>query len=192
MKSVLRKVSTRRFGRFTAIAATLLAGALGVITVRAAAAQEGARSPFVGAWRVVEMLTVRPDGTTIPDELVGQHPVGLLIYTPHGEMSAQIMRTDRPLTSDERRAKKPLDPGAANSLLNGYLAYFGSFEVDEKNHAIRHHLLGTLHPASVGATFVRHYDLQGDRLILSTPPFVEAGEQRHDRITFERVRTQKR
>ena len=67
-------------------------------------------------------------------------------------------------------------------------AYFGTYEVDEKEGVVRHYVQPSLWPEEVGRLYTRSIELSDDRLRLTTPPFLSAGEQRANRLTFERVK----
>ncbi len=58
----------------------------------------------------------------------------------------------------------------------GYYAYFGTYEVDEKQGVVRHYVQASLWPEEVGRLYTRSIELSDDRLRLTTPPFLWAGE----------------
>ena len=70
----------------------------------------------------------------------------------------------------------------------GYYAYFGTYEVNEQESTVTHKVQASLWPREVGADLERHAELSGDRLILTTQPKQRSGEQRRNRLTFERVK----
>jgi hypothetical protein len=140
----------------------------------------------VGTWKLVAIEAARPSGEVVRDW--GQNPTGLIIYDSGGRMAVQFVRDPRPaatsnnLTTDEMKA-----------AFDGYYAYFGTYEFDEKEGTVTHHVQGSLRPFEVGADYTRFYKLSGDRLTLSTPPMRSAaagsgGEQRIYNLTWERVK----
>jgi hypothetical protein len=66
-------------------------------------------------------------------------------------MSGQLMRPGR----------EPRD------TTNGYVAYFGTFVVDESAHTVIHHVEASLTPAWVGTDLKRTYRFSGNRLTLT-------------------------
>jgi len=73
-------------------------------------------------------------------------------------------------------------PDEAREAITGYLAYFGTYTVDERTHTIAHHRKANINPGQVGDDAVRRYEFApGDRVIL-TP--VDSGNQ----IVWERAK----
>jgi hypothetical protein len=116
---------------------------------------------FIGTWRLVS------DSST-----------GLMYYDGFGNMAAQVM----PNRARPKYAGAQPTPDEAKEALTGYLAYFGSYSVNERAHTITHHRKGNINPGQIGDDAVRRYEfVPGDRLIL-TP--IDSG----NRITWERAR----
>ena len=59
-------------------------------------------------------------------------------------------------------------PEEAKAALAGYVAYFGSYTVDEERRVVTHHRQGSVQPGDT-ADLVRGYELVGDRLTLRPP-----------------------
>jgi lipocalin-like protein len=159
-------------------------------SARAAEAGDLKRADVVGTWRLVSVETLRPNGE-VSHEWMGRNPLGLIIYDATGLMAVQIMRDPRPTFAPGRgccipeRTATPEEIGAA---YEGYYAYFGGYEVDEREGAVVHRVQGSLWPREVGRDYKRRAEVSGDRLTLTTPHFQWAGEQRANRLTWERVR----
>jgi len=118
-------------------------------------------------------------------DLYGPDAVGLLIYGPRGRMSVQIMRANRPaFVSGDLRSGTPEEARAA---FEGYVAYFGSYDVDEAAGTVTHHMRGSLFPNWVGQDLVRFYEVAGNRLTLRTPPMPAAGKSFTGVLVWERV-----
>jgi hypothetical protein len=118
---------------------------------------------IVGAWSLVS-YEVRA-----ADEIV-QHPlgadaVGLLIYGPHRHMTVQIMASDRQRLRAQSEGSQRLSELAAAA--EGYLAYAGTYEVDEAARTVTHHVELGLIPNWVGRPQRRAVDLRADHLILT-------------------------
>jgi hypothetical protein len=136
---------------------------------------------LVGRWKLVSLEAVRPNGEVVREW--GINPTGYLSYDTSGFVSVQFMRDpraakpSRQLTSDERR-----------EAFDSYYAYYGRFEVDEKEGSVTHHIQGSMRPYEVGTDLKRFFKLSGDRLDLrSAPQQLETGERRVYRLTWERV-----
>ena len=82
------------------------------------------RDQLVGAWRLVRCVELDVE-TATEDLPFGRHPLGLILYTPDGYMSAQLQRPDRtPFASDDLLRATPEEYVAAGST---YIAYSGRF-----------------------------------------------------------------
>jgi lipocalin-like protein len=122
------------------------------------------RDAVLGAWELVSYtIEDSPSGdTTYP---LGPHPVGLIMYTGDGYMSAQLMRPDRPAFDAPEPSGGTQAQNAA--AVAGYLAYSGPFQVDESTETLRHEVRVSLLPNWLGTTQVRNSHLEGDTLTLS-------------------------
>lgn len=111
-----------------------------------------------GAWRYVGSMT---DGKPTPGR--GTNPKGIIYYDPSGTMVVQV-------APDKERSKTGAapTPAEAQAALAGYIAYFGTYTVDEKAATVTHHRHASVQPGDV-ADLVRGYELSGDRLILRPP-----------------------
>ncbi len=124
-------------------------------------------NPFVGTWKLISCDAYRRNGQVQP--LYGPSPEGRLVYDTAGNMSVQVMRTDRP----EFRAgqKRRGSDDELRAAYQGYEAYFSTYEVDEVNGIIIHHVEGALFPNWRGSDQPRYFRFEGtDRLVLSTAP----------------------
>jgi hypothetical protein len=114
---------------------------------------------LVGAWRYA--------GTTVGGELRADRgdPRGIIIYDPSGHMAVQIV---------------PGREARANAPASQFIAYFGTWSIDEHAGTVTHHREGDLR-ANGEIDAVRKYEFDGDRLILR--PVDRAQE-----IMWERIR----
>jgi hypothetical protein len=153
-----------------------------------------AQTELIGTWRVVSIGTVRPNGQVVT-EWMGSNPTGTLIYDRAGRMSVQFMR-------DPRATWKAAGPSPAHSpdeivdaasaaekaaAFDAYYAYYGEYDVNKKDHVVRHHVEGSLWPPEIGVTYERHFDVSGNRLAIVTAPFKFKGEERYNRIVLQRI-----
>jgi hypothetical protein len=92
---------------------------------------------LIGSWRHIGSTV---DGKPRPGQ--GANPTGIIIYDAHGYMACQVA-PDREVT---KAGDKPTGD-EAKAALDGHVAYFGKYSVDERD-------------------LVRGYEFAGDRLIL--------------------------
>jgi hypothetical protein len=116
----------------------------------------------------------------------GESPSGLLVYSPEGFMSAQIMRAGRVPFAEADRLRGS-DP-EVRAAFEGYIAYAGTFDVDELSGVVVHRVTISLLPNWIGTEQVRRYELSGDALTLRPLPYRIAGKTRTAELTWQRVR----
>ena len=87
----------------------------------------------------------------------------MIYYGPHGEMSVQIAPDVK-----RTRAGAVMTPEEAKIALTDYIAYFGTYTIDEKAGTVTHHRLDSMQPGDSG-DLVRRYEFTGNRLVLRPP-----------------------
>jgi hypothetical protein len=142
------------------------------------------REHFIGAWKLVSAQYRRANGEIL--EMYGDHPIGVLMYAADGNMSVHIMRRDRPKFAVADRLGGT--PEQILAAFQGYLAYFGTYTVDEEKRAVTHHIVGCLLPNWVGVDQVRFFEFNDNRLTLRTPPLMIGGAEAVGHIVWERAR----
>ncbi|TPG25533.1 lipocalin-like domain-containing protein [Mycolicibacterium hodleri] len=120
------------------------------------------RDDLLGAWRLAT-YTAESGGDVA--EPLGLEPVGIIVYTPDGYMSAQLMRPDRP--AYDKAITGGGTPEQLADAARGYLCYSGPFSVDESADVVHHHVEVSLLPNWVGGVQVRRAHLDGETLTLS-------------------------
>jgi Lipocalin-like domain len=141
------------------------------------------REQFVGTWSLVSFEFRRSDGTVT--NVMGTDATGVLIYDANGRVSAQMMRADRPRFASGDQQKGTADEMRA--AFEGYLAYFGDYDVDEKERTVIHHTQAALFPNLVGQDQKRFYEFAENRLTLTTPPIVVGGVSVTGILVWERA-----
>jgi hypothetical protein len=137
---------------------------------------------LIGTWKLVSATYRRPNGELM--DYMGEHPLGALMYDERGNMSVQLMRQGRPaFASNDRLGGTPAEAKAA---IEGYLAYFGKYTVDEKNKTVTHHIEGCTFPNWVGVDQKRFFEHSDDHLILRTPTLVIRGGDAIGEIIWRR------
>ena len=126
---------------------------------------------FLGTWQLVSCEIKDENGqSSYP---FGQNPLGFLIYTPDGHISATLMRA-------ERHKFESADIAAASTdeqviAFQTYLAYCGKYEIQDNK--IIHHIETSLFPNWVGVKQERFFEFKENQLTLSTPPLLMNGKQ---------------
>jgi hypothetical protein len=68
------------------------------------------------------------------------------------------------------------------AMLTGFVAYFGTFDIDESSRTVIHHVHASLVPTWVGADLRRTYELAGDSELILTA----TSEQGITRLVWQR------
>jgi hypothetical protein len=150
-----------------------LAGWCGV-GCTSAQSNESGRQRIVGAWRLESRTVRKGNGEIVLDPVLGKSPAGRLFYDASGHMSLQMMRQERtePMSvpSNPEDAKNP-------RVVLGYDSYFGTFDVNDADGTVTHHVEGSLFPEDLGKDFKRLFTIDGDALTLKfTSRSAEGGE----------------
>ena len=138
---------------------------------------------FIGTWRLVSSEFRRSDDTIVYP--YGDDAIGLLIYAATGHMVVQLLRAHRPLfaAGDPYRGT----PEEIKAAFEGYIAYFGSYEVNEAEGVVTHHVHGASFPNWIGGDQQRFFEFAGNQLILSTPPILAGTSTMTGVLIWERV-----
>ena len=107
------------------------------------------------------------------------------MYDANGHMSAQIMRPDRPAFASGDHLKGT--PMEIKSAFEGFIAYYGVYEVNQEEGTVTHHVEGSSFPNWVGSAQRRFFEFSGNRLTLSTPPILVGGQQVTGVLIWERA-----
>jgi hypothetical protein len=141
-----------------------------------AASRAGGGDQFVGTWELELIEIQRPNGEWDhwKDGRFGPDPIGIIIYDSIGNMAGQIMARNRPAVDSSEIISGKVTPEEIQSIIIGYVAYFGKYEVNEKEGYVVHHRRGSLFSKRVGTGAKRFFKFIGGRLILTLP----SGERR--------------
>lgn len=139
------------------------------------------RDDLLGAWHLESYVSQSDVGV---DEPLGPNPVGIIMYTSDGYMSAQLMRRDRP--AYDKAATDGGTPGQMAAAASGYLCYSGPFTLDEAASVVSHHVEVSLLPNWVGGTQVRHGRLEDGALVLRAELTSRSGASTTHVLTWRR------
>ncbi len=130
---------------------------------------------FVGTWKLAAFERRGPDGEL--GSSANSYRNGLLVYTPTGHMSLQLTRENRQEFDGRASGEE------AQAALYSYIAYYGTFTVNQTQGAVTHHRQGHLIPDRV-TDGMRYFRFSGNRLTLTAPP---TGEGMTSTLTWERI-----
>jgi hypothetical protein len=136
------------------------------------------RVDLLGAWSLVSYAVSDP--TVEGDHPLGTGAVGMLIYSPEGYMSAQLV-------NPHHRAEHSPAAGTDPITAAGHLAYSGPFTVDGTTGLIAHRLLVSSRPDWLHTNQHRTGILRQDQLTLSFTGPDQAGQDRTSVLTWKRL-----
>ena len=115
---------------------------------------------------------------------LGKDPVGYLMYNREGYMAASLMASKRQRFSSMDMLKATTEEIVA--AFGTYVAYCGKYEVAEDK--VTHLVEVSIFPNWVGGKQERFYKLEGDELILSTPPMILGGKQQISYLIWKKMK----
>jgi hypothetical protein len=124
-------------------------------------AKSDVRERFVGTWFLQKIEAQTESGEWVPSEQLGPSPFGIIMYDNFGNMTVQIVRNDRSIPDSEN---------VVAEIVNGYIAYAGTFEVDSNAGTVTHHRLTHTNPDLDDLSVVRYYQFRADTLTLTVAP----------------------
>jgi len=137
---------------------------------------------LAGVWRLFSSEFRTSGGEVIYP--LGEDALGQAIFTETGFMSGQLMRQGRPQFASGNQAS-----GTAQEMeaaLQGYVAYYGTCEVDVEKQTLTTHVDGSMYPNWVGGFQTRFYQLDDKQLTLTTPPITIGDEEITGVLVWER------
>ena len=136
---------------------------------------------LLGSWRLVSAVREEiPSGTATT--LFGDKPQGVLSYSADGRMLALIAHGERKPAAGGRAT-----PAEAEALYRSMLSYGGSYSV--AGDVVTHRVDISWNEKFTGGEQTRHFELEGNRLTLSTPqsPDPIDGKMSVRRLVWEKI-----
>ncbi len=136
----------KRLGSFAVTTVSLLILGAVSFTGHAVAQQKSVKEQLVGTWTLVSAASVRSDGSKV--DVFGPNPKGTLIYTSDGHFALVQMRADLPKLASNSRDRGT--PEENKAVVQGSIAYFGTYAVNEAEKVITLQLEGSTFANLVG------------------------------------------
>ena len=138
---------------------------------------------LTGLWWLLTREDWTKDGQQRIDPTLGADPLGILTYGGN-HFAAQFMKRDRTVHATDQIAYS----GQNNTrAVDGYDAYFGTYEIDEQTGKVAHTLMGSITPANVGITVFRDLQVNGDQLKIQLETTTAEGEAVVRTLIWKRV-----
>jgi lipocalin-like protein len=131
---------------------------------QSAAQQKSLREQLIGAWELVLCERTTPKGATQPYCV---NSIGTLILDASGRYAQMIAARGRPKLSTVNRLDVPAEQYKA--AVQGFLANFGTWSVNEKEKTVTCHYEGAMLPNYEGTDSKMSISIAGDELTLVDP-----------------------
>ncbi len=169
----------KRRGILTLPVMTVLGIAL--LPSSAVSQQKSLKDQIVGTWNIVSWERTAPDGTKVHS--FGTNPKGVNVFGADGRFVVFYTRADLPKLAANDRLKST--PEEAKAIVDGSIAYQGTYSVDEASKTITLNLESTTFPNQLGRPHKRTINsLTADELKYSNPTAMAGGQIQ---ITFKRA-----
>jgi len=123
------------------------------------------KEQIVGTWVMVSNVTTRPDGSKT--DTYGPNPKAIAMFQKDGRMVVMTARSDLPKFASGSRATGT--PEENKAVVQGSIAYFGSYTVNEKHKTLTLNIDGSTFPNWAGTSQTRSVTLVGDELTQFLP-----------------------
>jgi hypothetical protein len=124
------------------------------------AQEKSVKDQIAGSWTLVSIKA----GSAEP---YGANPKGVMFLGPNGQFSITIVREGVPKFASDNRTTGTADENKA--AVQGTLAYFGSYAVNDKDQIIDMNVDASTYPNFNGTKQNRRFALAGDELTLTNP-----------------------
>ncbi len=144
------------------LSATALCALCLVVVSAGIASAASVKQHIVGTWAVVSTENVKGSTKTQP---LGPHPVGYFMFDRSGHFSGQMMSPDLPkFAANNKNAGTDAENKA---VVQGMISTFGTYAVNEKDHSMTVHIIGSSFPNWSGTDQKRMIAFSGDTMTLT-------------------------
>jgi Lipocalin-like domain len=116
-----------------------------------------AKERLLGAWTLVSLTAGEEADQTFP---YGANPKGSMMVDANGRFMITVVRSDLPQFASNNRMTAT--PDEATAVVQGSIAYYGSYSIDEATHVITVNVEGSTFPNFTGGTQTRILSFHGD------------------------------
>ena len=167
-------MNTRIRGGAGVLASVALAGVLLSAPSQAQQPKATLGDQIVGTWSVVSQW-VDQEGKKL--EPFGSDPKGLVVYDAHGRFILMLQRATLPKFASSNRMTGTAEENKA--IVQGSIAYFGKYAIDEKERKLHLHYDGSTYPNWDGEDQARLVSISGDDLTVISPVSAVGGGTVH-------------
>src|SRR5438874_4213718 len=119
---------------------------------------------LIGSWTLISLTAGEGAAQTLP---YGPNPKGTMMVDANGRFSITVVRSDVPKVASNNRMTGTPDENKA--IVQGSIAYFGTYTIDEATHVITVNVEGSTFPNFNGGTQTRILSFDGDEVTYLNP-----------------------
>ena len=139
------------------------------------------KEQLVGSWILVSLTAGNGAKQTLP---YGANPKGTMMVDANGRFSITVVRSDLPRFASDNRMTGTAEENMA--IVQGCIAYFGTYSIDEATHVITVNVEGSTFPNFDGGTQTRILSFNRDEMTYLNPtPSMGGGTAK---VTYRRAR----
>jgi hypothetical protein len=135
---------------------------------------------FIGTWTLVSLTSGEGANQTLP---YGPNPRGTMMVDANGRFSIMVMRSDLAKFVSNNRMSGTPDENKA--VVQGSIAYFGTYSIDEATHVLTVNVEGSTFPNFVGGTQTRILSFDDDEVTYFNPTPSMGGSAK---VTYRRAK----
>ena len=157
--------------------------ALGIVLMTSATVGQPAKSDkerFIGTWTLVSLTSGEGANQTLP---YGPNPKGTMMVDVNGRFSIMVARSDLPKFASNNRMSGT--PEENKAIVQGTIAYFGTYSIDEATHVLTVNIDGSTFPNFMGGAQTRILSFDGDEVTYFNPTPSMGGSAR---VTYRRAK----
>jgi hypothetical protein len=141
-----------------------------------------AKERLLGAWTLVSLTAGEEADQTFP---YGANPKGSMMIAANGRFMITVVRSDLPQFASNNRMTAT--PDEATAVVQGSIAYYGSYSIDEATHVITVNVEGSTFPNFTGGTQTRILSFNGDDEVTYLNPTPSHGGA-PAKVTYKRAK----
>ncbi|HDR8072597.1 TPA: lipocalin-like domain-containing protein [Bacillus cereus] len=126
------------------------------------------KEKFVGTWELEDFYMHTQNGVDFYP--FGKKPKGLIIYNSDDYMSVIITCDNDFCELSKKNSLNELSEEDQQFFKTNSFSYTGTFKIDEEKRVVIHNVQATSLQNAANSQFTRFYELDGDKLVLSTLP----------------------
>jgi len=136
---------------------------------------------LVGSWILTSLISGEGASETLP---YGASPKGSMMVDANGRFSITVVRSDLPKFASNNRMTGTAEENKA--IVQGVIAYFGSYDIDESTHVLTVHVEGSTFPNLDSGTQTRILSFRGDDEVTYFNPTPSMGGTA--KVTYRRAK----